>query len=80
MEELVPVLLTILVIILICRELSCWYLKINQLLEVLKDIRDFLKKDEPTFISEFKKAYNEPAVVKKPKIVIPPKEMEEKFY
>lgn len=47
------------VIFIVCREIVCWYFKINQRLNVMKDIRDYLKKDEPTFISEFKKAYKE---------------------
>jgi hypothetical protein len=36
-------LLVVLVIFLICREIACWYFKINKTLAVLEEIRDLLK-------------------------------------
>lgn len=36
-------LVIIIVIFLICREIVCWYWKINETLSVLKEIRDLLK-------------------------------------
>jgi hypothetical protein len=37
-------LIIIIIIFLICRELVCWYWKINETLSVLKEIRDLLKR------------------------------------
>jgi LSD1 subclass zinc finger protein len=42
---LVMVLLILFVIFLICREINCWYFKINQRVGLLEDIRDLLKKN-----------------------------------
>jgi len=39
---LIVVLITLVVIFLIARELVCWYWKINESLDVLKEIRDLL--------------------------------------
>jgi len=36
-------LVAILVIFLICRELTCWYFKINKTITVLEEIKDLLK-------------------------------------
>ena len=40
---LIP-LIIIIIIFIICRELVCWYWKINETLAVLKEIRDLLKR------------------------------------
>lgn len=36
-------LLIVIVIFLICREIICWYWKINDNIELLREIRDLLK-------------------------------------
>ena len=41
--SLLIVLIVVVVAFLICRELVCWYWKINETLSVLKEIRDLLK-------------------------------------
>lgn len=38
----------ILIIFLLCRELNCWYWKINEKLSLLEEIRDLLKGDNVT--------------------------------
>lgn len=43
MESALAVLLVLLVILLICREVSCWYFKINETLGVLREIVTELK-------------------------------------
>lgn len=35
----------VLLIFLICREIVCWYFKLNKINETLTEIRDLLKKD-----------------------------------
>lgn len=42
--SLVVPLIIILVVFIICREIVCWYWKINEALSVLKEIRDLLRK------------------------------------
>ena len=32
-----------LIIFIVCRELTCWYFKINKTVELLEEIRDLLK-------------------------------------
>ena len=42
-----PILLYIalaIVVVMVCRAIFCWYFKINAVLEVLKDIRELLRK------------------------------------
>lgn len=39
-------LLVIAVVVLICREIACWYFKINHTITVLEEIRDLLKKEQ----------------------------------
>jgi len=36
-----------LIIFLLCRELFCWYLKINQRIKLLQEIRDLLRCNIP---------------------------------
>jgi hypothetical protein len=40
---LITVLVIALIIFLACRELVCWYFKINKTVELLEEIRDSLK-------------------------------------
>jgi hypothetical protein len=40
---LITVLVIALIIFLVCRELVCWYFKINKTVELLEEIRDSLK-------------------------------------
>jgi hypothetical protein len=47
MTELVPVLISLavfLLVLLVCREIACWYIKTTEISETLKEIRDLLKK------------------------------------
>jgi hypothetical protein len=44
METALAVLLIFFVIMLICREATCWYLKINETLGVLREILTELKR------------------------------------
>jgi ABC-type uncharacterized transport system permease subunit len=41
--DLLIYLVIFLLILLICREISCWYFKINKTIAVLEEIRDLLK-------------------------------------
>lgn len=43
MEHVLIVFGVALFIILVCREITCWYLKINASLAVLEEVRDLLK-------------------------------------
>jgi hypothetical protein len=40
---LITILVVALIIFLVCRELVCWYFKINKTVELLEEIRDSLK-------------------------------------
>jgi len=46
LTAIVITLLFLFIIFIICRELTCWYWKINETIEILKDIRDLLKNKE----------------------------------
>lgn len=41
--DLIVILVVWLVVLLICREIVCWYWKMNETVKVLKEIRDLLK-------------------------------------
>ncbi len=43
MENVLIGLAVFLVILLICREITCWYLKTTAMLETLQEIRELLK-------------------------------------
>lgn len=36
----------------VCREIVCWYFKMNEVTALLKEIRDFLKRNAPVSIDE----------------------------
>ena len=44
MEALLPIAIWLLVFI-ICREIVCWYFKLTQIVSLLTEIRDALKKN-----------------------------------
>lgn len=43
---LITILAITLIVFIVCRELTCWYFKINKTVELLEEIRDSLK-DRP---------------------------------
>ena len=57
MNSLIGIIITlgiVLIVFLVCREITCWYWKINEALEVLYDIRDSLSNIESTNKSQLK--------------------------
>ena len=48
MEKALLVIAIFLVVLLVCREITCWYLKINETLAVLREIRDLLRPASPS--------------------------------
>ena len=51
-SELIITLLVFVLVFLICRELVCWYWKINKNIALLTEIRDLLKAQAPVEVVE----------------------------
>jgi len=45
-QDLLLGLIVFILFLLICREIVCWYFKINQTVSLLEEIRDSMKPDE----------------------------------
>ena len=61
MNELWITIVVLLIILLVCREITCWYLKQTEQVKLLKEIRDALVEKKPGVIENFKAGLNEKA-------------------